>query len=57
MPKVSLREASIENEDRIADMCASCKAPADDHHAPYCRDCGDYWNDVANGLFDDLEEF
>lgn len=56
MPKVSLREAILEKEDRAGDLCRSCSAPAEEGWEPYCTHCGSYWRDVEEGLFDDVEE-
>lgn len=56
MSKVNLREASLENEERKADKCATCSGPADEAYEPYCMSCASYWEDVKNGLFDDLDD-
>lgn len=35
--------------------CASCPTILEDHEKTYCRSCASYWEDVGNGLFDEIE--
>jgi hypothetical protein len=51
---VTLAEArGIADEERMW-TCLTCDTmiPPDNHDI-YCRSCRDYWNDLANGAFDD----
>ena len=50
------REAALENEERKADTCSTCNAPADEDYEPFCRHCGSYWQDVRGGLFEIEDE-
>ena len=56
MPKIDVREALLENEERITDTCATCSAPAVEGTEPYCIACSEYWADVERGLFDFPED-
>jgi hypothetical protein len=51
MGKVDLRKAEMEREEDDAIMCRTCNAPAEDEWEPHCRSCGMYWQDCANGLW------
>lgn len=53
MPKVDLRKALAEKDERDGDLCRSCEAPADDQWAPYCSSCGSYWREVEQGIFEE----
>ncbi|WP_425099149.1 hypothetical protein [Tropicibacter sp. S64] len=55
MPRVDLRSAIAEKEERDGDICRSCSASADPEWEPYCFQCGSYWRDVDDGLFADQE--
>jgi hypothetical protein len=52
MPKVDLREAMAENEEREGDLCRTCSAAAEEPWEPYCASCATYWKEVDEGLFD-----
>lgn len=54
MPKVNLREAQLENEERAGDLC-QCGAAAEEGWEPHCMLCGSYWKEVSEGLFDAIE--
>ncbi len=56
MPKVRLSDAAAEKEEADGIVCKTCSAPAVEGHEPYCTSCALYWQDVANGLFDDRFE-
>jgi hypothetical protein len=55
MSKLSIQSAAQQVEDERW-KCESCEAPADERYEPYCMACGMYWHDVANGLFDELDD-
>ena len=55
MPRVSVRNALAEKEERDGDICRTCRAPAEEGFEPHCRSCSLYWRDCAEGVFDDRE--
>ncbi len=54
-PKITVQKAyEINDRDNVL-QCLSCSDMAEDNKT-YCRQCGAYWKDVDEGLFDyDLE--
>lgn len=34
-------------------QCESCTKMLEEHEKRYCWQCGEYWKDVDNGLFDE----
>jgi rubrerythrin len=50
----ALREA-LDDVEEQAWQCRTCTAPFDDEHKPYCRHCGMYWQDCANGLWENRD--
>lgn len=52
MPKVDLRKAELEAEERAGDLC-QCGRAAEEAWEPHCMLCGSYWRDVDQGLFND----
>lgn len=55
-PNFDRRDAEMEAQDAKRWNCDSCGAPIDPAIAQcpgYCWPCGSYWDDVANGLWDD----
>ncbi|KGM86752.1 hypothetical protein rosmuc_03045 [Roseovarius mucosus DSM 17069] len=53
MPKIDLRQALAEAEERQGDLCRSCNAPAEEGWEPHCASCGSYWRDADEGLYQD----
>lgn len=51
MGKLTVPDALAEVE-RDRWQCETCTAPAEEN-GRYCLSCCLYWNDVANGLWDD----
>jgi hypothetical protein len=51
---IRLHEAEAEHAETTSWRCLSCDRMVEEERgeAAYCRYCEDYWNDVANGLFD-----
>lgn len=54
MPKLSITKA-LDEVEASAWQCKTCTAPAEED-SRYCHHCRAYWNDVANGLFDNFDE-
>ena len=55
-PQFDPRDAVLEAQEARRWSCASCDAPIDPdntEHPNHCWPCGSYWEDVANGLWDD----
>lgn len=52
MPKVNLRKAELEADERAGDLC-QCGRAAEEGWEPYCMHCGSYWRDVEEGLVGD----
>lgn len=53
MERISIQKAELELQEDNLTTCKSCGSPSDEEYSPYCRNCGTYWEDVRNGLFDD----
>lgn len=54
LPKLDKREVLTEAADSKTWSCTSCSEMIEEGiDGPHCRRCGEYWKDVAAGLFDD----
>lgn len=53
MAKLRIPDA-LEEVRRDRWKCETCTAPAEEE-STFCLHCGMYWEDVRNGMFDEIE--